>query len=78
MVHLMTSQKCEPADKSDETPTQRLASLLLGSDVRGFIAEKRGEGRAWRFIARDLYDATDGQIDVTYETLRQWFGEAAA
>lgn len=74
----MTSQNCEPVSASEQTPTQRLASLLLGTDVRDFIAQKRAEGRPWRFVARDLYDATDGQVDVTYETLRQWFGEAAA
>lgn len=73
----MNSQNCESRSES-ETPTQRLASILLGSDVRAFISEKRSAGRAWRFIARDLYDATDGQIDVTYETLRQWFGDVAA
>ena len=73
----MNSRLSEPLPGS-ETPTQRLASLLLGSDVRTFIAERRTDGKAWRFIARDLYDATEGQVDVTYETLRQWFGEAAA
>lgn len=55
-----------------QTPTQQLATMLLGRDVTEFINEKREHGRAWRFIARDLYDATDGQIDVTYETLRSW------
>ncbi|UNX54122.1 hypothetical protein MF406_14395 [Georgenia sp. TF02-10] len=57
------------------TPTQRLASVLLGQDVQTFIAERRETRRAWRFIARDLYEATDGQIDVTHETLRQWYAE---
>lgn len=60
-----------------ETPTQRLASILLDRDVRDFIAEKRSEGRAWRYVARDLYEATGGQVDVTYETVRTWAGEAA-
>ena len=73
----MHSQNCEPVGGT-ETPTQRLASVLLGTDVREFIAQKRNEGRTWRFIARDLYEATSGQVDVTYETLRQWHGEAAA
>lgn len=54
------------------TATQRLATHLLGRDVRDFIAERRAENRAWRYIARDLYNATGGQVDVTYETLRQW------
>lgn len=69
--HVMSSQKFE-STRTGRTATQRLASHLLGRDVRDFIAEKRTEGRAWRYIARDLYDATDGQVDVTYETLRQW------
>lgn len=60
------------------TATQRLASHLIGRDVRDFIAERRDEHRPWRFIARDLYEATDGQIDVTHETLRQWHSEVAA
>lgn len=61
----------------NQTATQRLATLLLGQDVQEFITEKRNAGRPWRFVARDLYVATDGQVDVTYETLRQW-SEAAA
>lgn len=64
-------------DSDAGTPTQKLANVLLGQDVRDFIAERRAANRAWRFIARDLYEATNGQVDVTYETLRQWFGEAA-
>ncbi len=65
-------------DTSPATATQRLATVLLGRDVREFIAEKRATGRSWRYVARDLYDATGGQVDVTYETLRQWHDEAAA
>lgn len=67
----MTSPIREPAAES-ETPTQRLASIILGRDVAGYIAEKRKANRTWRLIARDLYDDTNGQIDVTYETLRLW------
>lgn len=71
----MTSQNCE---RGNSTANQRLANVLLGQDVRDFIAERRTAGRAWRLIARDLYEATDRQVDVTHETLRSWFGEAAA
>jgi hypothetical protein len=67
----MAPQKCEET-RPPETATQRLATILLERDVRDFITERRTAGRAWRFIARDLYDATEGQVDVTYETLRQW------
>lgn len=57
------------------TRTQRLADLLLGDagPLEHFIRTRRAEGRAWRLIARDLYEATDHEIDVTYETLRSWF-----
>lgn len=63
---------------SSGTATQRLATILIGQDVNEFIAERRNAGRAWRFIVRDLYEATGGQVDVTYETLRQWNSDAAA
>lgn len=65
-------------DSRPVTATQRLATLLIGQDVRDFIAERRTQGRAWRFIARDLYEATGGQVDVTYETLRGWHEDVAA
>ena len=73
----MNSQNCEKA-RNTETATQRLATILIKQDVRQFIADKREAGRPWRYIARDLYDATDGQVDVTYETLRQWHEAGAA
>lgn len=73
----MTSRLSESTPES-ETPTQRLASLLLGQDVRVFIDVRRSERRSWRLIARDLLEATDGQVDVTSETLRQWHGEVSA
>lgn len=72
----MSSHRCE-TPRSPETATQRLASLLLKQDVLAFIAERREAGVAWRHIARDIYEATGGQVDVTYETLRTWHGEAA-
>lgn len=73
----MTSQNCE-STRNSETPTQRLASLLLDQNVIDYIADRRSEGRAWRFIARDISEATGGQVDVTYETLRKWSGSDAA
>lgn len=73
----MHSQDREPT-REGATPTQKLATMLLGRDVREFIAERRDQRRAWRFIARDLYEATNGEIDVTYETLRQWHEGVAA
>lgn len=60
------------------SPTRRLAELTLGSDLEEFVRSRRADKRPWRFIARDLYDATDGQVDVTYETLRSWFPDTPA
>jgi hypothetical protein len=55
------------------TPTQQLAELILGASLEDFIRGRRNAGIAWRFIARDLYEATDHKVDVTYETLRAWY-----
>ncbi len=55
------------------TPTQRLADVLLGRSVADYVAERRDAGRSWRLVARDLYKATNGAVDVTHETLRGWY-----
>lgn len=55
------------------TPTRRLADLLLPGGLDAFVLTRRAEGRPWRLISRDLWEATDGDLDVTYETLRSWF-----
>lgn len=59
------------------TATQRLADLLLDEPVETFVSRKRSEGRSWRLIARDLFTLTDGQVDVTTQTLRMWSDAAA-
>lgn len=64
--------------RSAPTPTARLAEHILGESVVDFIQARRAEGHAWRIVARDLYEATDGQIDVTYETLRSWYPDVVA
>lgn len=58
------------------TPTQRLADLLLPTTLSDFVQARRDTGRSWRLIARDLHEQTGGQIDVTAETLRGWFGSS--
>lgn len=59
------------------TPKQQLADLLLGQSLDEFVTSRRGQDRSWRLIARDLYERTNGQVDVTHETLRSWYGETA-
>jgi hypothetical protein len=56
------------------TPTHRLADLLLPTTLADFVQQRRDSGRSWRLIARDLHEETAGQVDVTAETLRGWFG----
>lgn len=55
-----------------KTPRQRIADLLLGRPVEDFIAERRANADSWTSIAIALRDATDGEIDVTGEAIRQW------
>lgn len=57
-----------------DTPTQALARTMV-DDLDEFVISRRRDGRSWRLIARDLYDATDGRIDVTLETVRSWYGD---
>ena len=60
------------------TARQRLAGLLLGRPVGEFIAEKRANGSTWPDIAVALRDATDGEIAVTGEAVRQWAAQSAS
>lgn len=58
-------------------PLQRLADHLLGEagPTSEFVRTRREAGRPWRLIARDLLEATGGEVDVAHETLRSWFPE---
>lgn len=62
-----------------QTPNHRLADILLGDSgpLEDFVRDRRATGRAWRLIARDLYEATQSEVDLTHETLRSWFPDAA-
>jgi hypothetical protein len=54
------------------TPTFRLAQQLLSDDLRTFIVSRKAEGRSWQHIARDLWLATNHEIDVTGVTVQKW------
>lgn len=62
------------------TASRRLADLLLGDDgpLEEFVRSRRKDGRSWRLIERDLLDATNREVDLTYETLRSWFPDEPA
>ena len=60
------------------TPSQRLATVLLGQDVRDWLRTQRADGASWRIIARNLYNQTNHQVDVSHEAVRSWLEDDAA
>lgn len=54
------------------THAMRLAEVWLDRPVLDWIEEQRAAGKSWRLIARDLYEASDGALDVTGEAIRNW------
>ena len=56
------------------TATQRLATKILGQDVGEWIAELRDHPFRphWQAVADALREATDGEVDVSRETVRLW------
>jgi hypothetical protein len=56
----------------NSSPSRALADHLLGRPVVEWIAEQRAANVSWRLIERELLRLTDGQVDVTHETIRSW------
>lgn len=42
-----------------------------------WIADQRDSGVAWRVIASELRERIDGVIDLSGQTLLNWYGDAA-
>lgn len=67
---------------SNITTTRRLADELLRRDEREgegldrFVLSRRAQNRSWRLISLDLRDVTG--LDVTFETLRNWYADSEA
>ena len=59
------------------SPTQQLASLKLGRPLEEYVAEKRAAGLPWSSIAVEISLDTDGEVDISRESLRLWYGAAA-
>lgn len=57
------------------TPTFRLAQQLLGEDLLSFITSRKAS-MSWDRVARELWLATDREIDVTGVTVQKWHDEA--
>lgn len=57
------------------TPHAKTVDAYLqrdGTTLADFITERRGTGLSFAKIARDLFVHTDGVVDVTGETIRNW------
>lgn len=53
-------------------PLARCADLLLPEGLEKFLRDAKTEGKTLRVIARELWVATDGEIDTNAETIRLW------
>jgi len=58
-----------------DTPLKRLATHLLGQPLVPWLRARRPE-TAWRQIAAELREVTNGEVDVPAQTLINWVGEA--
>ena len=63
---------------AESTPTQALADAALGTSVREWALYLRSKGASWRAISWELNEATDGEANVSHETLRTWCQEGKA
>lgn len=46
-----------------------------GTTLSSFLNERRTDGFSYERIARDLHDATDGAVSVTWVTIRNWVAD---
>jgi hypothetical protein len=60
---------------SERPPSQLLAELLLNQPLDDYIADKRASRPqwSWRLIAEQIGIDTAGKVNVTGETVRQWY-----
>lgn len=53
-------------------PLARLADNLLDGGLAAFIGDRRADGKSWDSIAKELWAATNHEIDVTGVTVQKW------
>lgn len=58
------------------TTKQQLIAAKLGEDLDAWVGGRRIGGMSWRKIAREIEARTE--VEVTWETLRNWYVEVAA
>lgn len=52
---------------------QRLAAVLLGEPLEQWVTARRPH-TAWVTLASELYEALDGELSISHESLRLWYG----
>ena len=60
---------------TDLTSQQRVVDLLLEqqkSNLRDWMAARRDEEDSYETIAKKIYVLTDGEVDVSYTTIKRW------
>jgi hypothetical protein len=57
---------------AQQSPAQLLATLLIGEPVVQWINHRRALGATWKVITREIHQATNGQLDLTEKTVRDW------
>lgn len=58
-------------------PLARLADNLLDEGLEHFIAQRRADGKSWDTVAKELWAATNHEIDVTGVTVQKWNDDIA-
>jgi hypothetical protein len=53
-------------------PLLRLADLALDGQLADVVRAHRTAGKSWEWIARDLWARTNGEVDVSGQTVRAW------
>lgn len=59
------------------TTTYQLADHLLGGDLAVRLEGWRNERHSYEWIAREVHRLTDGKVDVTFSTVRNWIATPA-
>lgn len=69
----------KPSTTSELAPTalQLAANLLLGENVIDRIIRERAAGVPLRRVVRQIATDTDGQVDITEQTAREWLTRAS-
>jgi hypothetical protein len=45
---------------------------MIGEPIVQWINHRRALGATWKVITREIHQATNGQLDLTEKTVRDW------